>query len=112
MSGATESVLREVYENWPAFVYIGLTIGFSICFLRERRSETQALREMGAAMHYRIDRIERILNQQCLENSRQPGAVEISKPERRSALNRANIPPKHHDTGRSFVKKLNAESTI
>ena len=53
--------MGEIYENWPAFVYIALTIGFSICFLRERRAETQALREIGANLHDRLGRMEQAL---------------------------------------------------
>jgi hypothetical protein len=54
-------VVSEVSDNWPAFVYIGLTIVFSICFLRERRAETEALRRIGASLHERIDRVERLI---------------------------------------------------
>jgi len=36
MVSITESVVTEVVDNWPAFVYIALTLGFSVCFLHER----------------------------------------------------------------------------
>jgi hypothetical protein len=58
MVSITESVVSEVADNWPAFVYIALTIGFSVCFLRERRAEIRLLKRLGAGLHERIDRLE------------------------------------------------------
>jgi hypothetical protein len=51
----------EIAVPWPAFTYIALTITFSILFLRERRAETEALRQIGAGLHDRIDRVERLI---------------------------------------------------
>jgi hypothetical protein len=56
-----QGLLSELADNWPAFVYIALTVGFSICFLRERRAEVQALRQIGAELNGRIEKVERIL---------------------------------------------------
>jgi hypothetical protein len=61
MRPTMQGFIAEIYDNWPAFVYIGMTIGFSICFLRERRAETEALRQIGAGLHERIDRVERLI---------------------------------------------------
>ena len=65
MVSITRNVVSEVADNWPAFVYIALTLGFSICFLRERRSEIRILKEMGAGLHEgicnRFDRLERLV---------------------------------------------------
>jgi hypothetical protein len=61
MVSITESVVNEVADNWPAFVYIGLTIGFSVCFLRERRAEIQLLKRLGTGIHERIDRLEHMV---------------------------------------------------
>jgi hypothetical protein len=61
MVSITESAMSEVADNWPAFVYIALTIGFSVCFLRERRAEVQLLKRLGAGLHERIDRLEYML---------------------------------------------------
>jgi len=51
----------EIADNWPAFVYISLTIVFSILLFCERRAETEALRQIGAGLHDRIDRVERLI---------------------------------------------------
>jgi hypothetical protein len=56
-----QSVVREVGDNWPAFVYIALTIVFSICFLRERRAEIRLLKLLATGLHERIDRLEHTL---------------------------------------------------
>jgi len=61
MVSITESVATEVADNWPAFVYIALTIGFSIFFLRERRAEIYLLKRLGAGLNERIDRLEYML---------------------------------------------------
>jgi hypothetical protein len=61
MVSITENVVTEVADNWPAFVYIALTIGFSVFFLRERRAETQLLKRIGACLNERIDRLEYML---------------------------------------------------
>jgi len=50
--------MSEVADNWPAFVYMALTIGFSVCFLRERRAEIRLLKHLGAGLHERIGRLE------------------------------------------------------
>ena len=51
----------EIADNWPAFLYIATTIVFSIVFLRERRAEAEELRQIGAGIHDRIDRVERLI---------------------------------------------------
>jgi hypothetical protein len=61
MVSITESVVTELADNWPAFVYIALTIGFSVCFLRERRAEIRLLKRLGAGIHERIDRLEHMV---------------------------------------------------
>jgi hypothetical protein len=62
MVSITQSVVSEVADNWPAFVYIALSLGFSVCFLRERRAEIRILKQMGVGLHERIsarfDRLE------------------------------------------------------
>jgi len=62
-----QDVFDEIVDNWPAFVYILLTLSFSICFLRERRRETRLLREMGERLNEgiraRFDRLECLLQQ-------------------------------------------------
>jgi len=55
--------LRDVIaDNWPAFVYILITTGFSIRFLYERRAEAQIVRDIGENLRReitsRLDRIE------------------------------------------------------
>jgi hypothetical protein len=59
-------ISSEVAENWPAFVYMGLTIVFSLCFLRERRTETRMVKEIADVLNDRIrarfDRLEGMLS--------------------------------------------------
>jgi hypothetical protein len=49
-----QDVVSELADNWPAFVYIALMLGFSVVFLRERRGEVRVLKEMGAALEERM----------------------------------------------------------
>ena len=67
MGSMTETVMLQINDNWPAFVYIGLMIAFSICFLRERRAETEALKNIGVGLHERMDRVERLIKRQIGE---------------------------------------------
>jgi hypothetical protein len=61
MATIIQEAQAEIADNWPAFVYIATTIAFSILFLRQRRAETEALRQIGAGIHDRIDRVERLI---------------------------------------------------
>jgi hypothetical protein len=63
MGTIIQSIKAELADNWPAFVFIAMTIVFSILFLRERRAETEELRQIAAGIHDRIDRVERLLRQ-------------------------------------------------
>jgi len=61
MTGLTQDIAAEIFENWPAFVYIVMTIGFSIMFLRERRKETKAVKCIGDSLQKQINnRFERL----------------------------------------------------
>jgi hypothetical protein len=60
-------VVSEIAENWPAFIYIGMMIGFSILFFRERRAEAEALRQIGTGIHERIDRVESLIKRHLNE---------------------------------------------
>jgi hypothetical protein len=62
MGTGIQAIKAEIADNWPAFVYITMTVVFSILFLRERRAETETLRQIGAGIHDRIDRVERLIN--------------------------------------------------
>jgi hypothetical protein len=61
VSPRIDAAVGEIYENWPAFTYIGLMVGFSILFFRERRAETEALKRIGSSLQDRIERLEQIL---------------------------------------------------
>jgi hypothetical protein len=61
MGTIIQSAQAELADNWPAFAFIATTIVFSIFFLRERRAEIKELRQIGAGIHDRIDRVERLL---------------------------------------------------
>jgi hypothetical protein len=67
MTSMTQDVVNELADNWPAFVYIAVSLGFGVCFLRERRAEVRILKEMGAGLNERIltrfDRLERMVQQ-------------------------------------------------
>jgi hypothetical protein len=79
MASITQYVVSEVADNWPAFVYIALTLGFSVCFLRERRAEIRILKEMGQGLQEgirtRFDRLEYMVGQ-----SRNLSALPASQP--------------------------------
>ena len=61
MTGLTQDIAAEIFENWPAFAYKVMTIGFSITFLRERRKETKAMKRSGDSLQKQINnRFERL----------------------------------------------------
>ena len=55
-------LVRELSDNWPAFLYIAVATAFSIRFLYERRAETRLLKEFAdslqASVDARFDRLE------------------------------------------------------
>lgn len=62
MGSIIQDLVSTVTDNWPAFLYIAMATGFSVCFLRERRAETRILKQMGAGLEEciraRFDRLE------------------------------------------------------
>ncbi len=60
-------ISQEFAENWPAFLYILMTCVFSIFFLRERRSETHLLKQIGRGLEdsllARFDRLEQMVRE-------------------------------------------------
>ncbi len=48
------AILEEVAVDWPLFLYLALTSCFSICFLRDRRTESRALKQMNEQLEYRL----------------------------------------------------------
>lgn len=85
MGSLSQAILAEIADNWPAFVYIGLTIGFSVCFLKERRAETRALKliaeRLELTVYQRFDRLERVIAEKKQINESavhiQPASPEI-----------------------------------
>jgi hypothetical protein len=80
MSAIIQDMRLEIADNWPAFVYIALTIVFSICFFRERRAEARIVHRMGERIQEnirtRFDHLESLVRDGALlENSQ-------SQPER------------------------------
>jgi hypothetical protein len=63
-----QEAANELADNWPAFVYILLTIVFSFLFLRQRRAEARIVKEIGdqvqEAIRTRFDHLERVLVRQ------------------------------------------------
>ena len=75
MSTIIQEIQLEIAENWPAFVYIAMTIVFSICFFRERRAEARIVHHMGERIQEnirtRFDRLESLVRDRALlESSR------------------------------------------
>lgn len=52
----TQAAISEIADNWPAFVYILVTTGFSLAFLRERRQETRILKSTAESLQLTIDK--------------------------------------------------------
>lgn len=79
------TLISEISDNWPAFLYILIATGFSICFLRERRAETRALRRIGdglqESINARFDRLERIIISGREETQKRSIAAEKRIPE-------------------------------
>ena len=43
METVIHEITTELADNWPAFIYIAMTLGFSICYFRERRAEKNVI---------------------------------------------------------------------
>jgi len=52
----TQAAISEIADNWPAFVYIMLTTGFSVAFLKERRRETRVLKSTAESLQLTFDK--------------------------------------------------------
>ena len=67
-----QEIRAEIADNWPAFVYMGMMIVFSLYFFRERRSEARMVRQIGESvqedMRHRFDELERLLRKRDQEN--------------------------------------------
>jgi hypothetical protein len=51
-----QNITSELADNWPAFTYILMTLVFSVCFFRERRTEKKNVSA-------RFDRLESLILQ-------------------------------------------------
>lgn len=56
-----QALLAQLYDNWPAFVYILLMILFSICFFLDRRAEKRAADQVRAEIIHHIERLEALI---------------------------------------------------
>ncbi len=61
MRGFIDVIGSQIADNWPAFVYILMTIIFSVLFFRERKMETKTLQKRFDAIE---NLIRRSINQQ------------------------------------------------
>jgi hypothetical protein len=65
MNGFVQDIADELADNWPAFVYIAMSIVFSIFFFRQRRAETRLVRQIGEGIQEniaaRLDRLESLI---------------------------------------------------
>ncbi len=72
-----DGIVSEIADNWPAFLYIAMTSGFSILFLRERRTETRVLRYRARRLDERIQKrfvaLERLIRASVSLRGRQTG---------------------------------------
>lgn len=48
------AILEEVAVDWPLLLYLALTSCFSICFLRDLRTESRALKQMNEQLEDRL----------------------------------------------------------
>jgi hypothetical protein len=74
MGSVIRDIGTELSDNWPAFLYIAMTVGFSVCFLRERRAETRVLKQIGEGLHEsvkaRFDRLEGMIEKMAAKELR------------------------------------------
>jgi len=75
MDFSLRAVGQEVLSEWPYFLYLTLTIVFSVCFLRERRRE---MKHLAAA----VDRLQRSVDSLREEAWAEELATSAGRPER------------------------------
>jgi hypothetical protein len=67
MGFTVQDLTAEIADNWPAFLYILMSLGFSFFFFRQRRAETQLVRQIGEGIQEeirtRLDRLELLVQQ-------------------------------------------------
>lgn len=72
MDNFLQVVLVEIEDNWPAFLYILLTITFSIVYLRQRRREAidfrSQLMQMERTLSHAIDQTRHLLPESFSED--------------------------------------------
>ena len=72
--GSFEDIRAEVADNWPAFVYIMMTLVFSFLFFRQRRRETRLVREIGEGIREsicsRLDHLEALVQNSIADRNR------------------------------------------
>jgi hypothetical protein len=65
MDTFVQDIAAELADNWPAFVYIAMSIMFSFFFFRQRRAETRLVRQIGEGIQEnitaRLDRLESLI---------------------------------------------------
>lgn len=66
MASIFRDISGEIADNWPAFIYILMMVGFSVLFFRERLTEARDIRQMGERLQEsilaRFDRLERAVH--------------------------------------------------
>jgi hypothetical protein len=77
MAGIIDEITSELADNWPAFVYIAMSLVFSVFFFRERRAEVRLTRQIGEnieeTIRARFDRLEAMLRDSPI-----PGTPDLS----------------------------------
>lgn len=65
MRTVIQDAASEIADNWPAFVYIAMSLVFSFFFFRQRRAEARMVRDIAEGIHEnisaRLDRIELLI---------------------------------------------------
>lgn len=75
MAGISQEFITQLADNWPAFVYIALSLGFSICYFLERRGER-------AAICARFDQLESLIQRSGVSS---PETLSSSRPSSQSS---------------------------
>ena len=73
MEFSLRAVGQEVLSEWPYFLYLVLTIAFSVCFLRERRREMKHLTAAVNRLQRTVDALrEQSSTEELVTSSRRP----------------------------------------
>ena len=58
MNSILTRLLVDLQSDWPFFLYMAMCQWFSICFLKQRRTEAKQIAALRADLFQRLDRLE------------------------------------------------------